>query len=108
MLIVYFQNLVAFGDFFYQGISLVVELVLSILAFGIEQMKVIVVAACENAAAIGRCRNEEVVVDGLVLGHLTQLCLQTIVQIDNADWFFGIADVPDFDCEVVTRYYVSA
>ena len=69
VLIVYFSKWGAFVDLFYEGVALVVQLVLGIASFGIQKMEIIVVAACEDIAAVGGGWNEEVVIDSLVLDH---------------------------------------
>lgn len=68
----------------------------------VDHVEAVVVAPCGDGVAVGRSNDGKFVKDGLVLEHLAQFALQTLVDVDGRKRFLGVADVPNLDCQKIT------
>lgn len=71
-------------------------------------MEIVIVVSSENSIAIWRDTALKFVKNAFIFNDLTQLWFHTLLDQEGVYWFFIVADVPDFHCQVVSRNNVFA
>lgn len=69
-------------------------------------MEVVVVASRSEGIAVGGYPQGKFIKDRLVVKHLAQLPLHSLVEVYRCHWLLRIADVPHLDCQYVSRNYI--
>lgn len=90
------------------GTLLVIQLVLGVGAVEVHHVEVVVVAPGRQGVTVRGNHCRKLVENRLVLKHLAQLPLQPLVQTNRRYRLLGVADVPDLDCQEISRNHVLA
>ena len=90
------------GDVFGDGGFFVVEFELGVGTVLVDQVEGVAVAARGDGVAVRGGGDSEFVEDSLVFEDLAQFALHAFAEDNGVEWFFGIANVPDFKGEEVT------
>ena len=86
---------------------LVVEFILRVCAgVNVNHMEAVVVVASHHRVAVVGAGKGKLIEDGLVFKHLAKLALHALLHHNALKGLLGVANVPYFDCEVITSGYV--
>ena len=71
------------------------------MAVDVHQVEGVVIVAGDDGVGIGGRADAEFIENGIVFEDLAEFGFQGVLDCNGGDWFFGVGDVPYFNCQIV-------